>query len=313
MRLATTTADLLSYCATPAEAVKAFSGTGFRHLDYSFYRCAKPGSAFLSDNWMEEIEEAAKAAEQTGADFVQAHSPGNNFLNPKEDYETVVLANIRSIEACGVLGIGNIVVHSGSAREFLYPGDRQGYFEKNRLFYERLYPAMEKYNVRVLIENSADANTGGQYFFMTGEEMSDFIDFCGHPLLGACWDVGHANLQNPAQYGDIVRLGDKLKAVHIQDNYGQHDDHTAPFMGTLDIDSVMRGLADNGFIGRGGVFTFECDNILLRSSSWPNYRNAVPGTEGRLLHPTLELRRESLRLLYSIGKTILEAYGCYEE
>ena len=171
----------------------------------------------LKDDWMEPIRKAAKAAEQLGFDFVQAHSPCNNFMNPQEDFETVVLANLRSIEACGYLGIPNIVVHSGTSHTYRYPGDMERYIEANRRFYESLYPAMEKYNVRVLIENGATANMGDQCFPMTGRELADFIETLGHPLLGACWDVGHANLQDPDQYKDIVAMGSHLKAVHIQD------------------------------------------------------------------------------------------------
>lgn len=310
MKLATTIGDFQHYTASSAEAVRAYEGTGFRHLDFNFYRMVYDGSPFLGNDWMSEIKNAALEAERLGFDFVQAHSPGNNFLSPQQDYDTVVLGNIRSIEACGYLGVHNIVVHSGICPDMKYPLDRDAYFRVNRTFYEKLYPAMEKYNVNVLIENSATANMGTSWFFMTGQEMVDFCRYCGHPLLHACWDVGHANMQHPAQYSDIIALGNDLLAVHIQDNLGSHDDHLAPLTGTLDIDSVMHGLIDNGFVSRGGVFTFEADNILARSSSWPNCRNAsFNGDAARCPGPTLELKRASIRLLYEIGRTILTEYG----
>ena len=35
--------------------------------------------------------------------------------------------------------------------------------------------------------------------------------------------------------------------------------------------------------------------------------------DGRLAHPTLEIKREALKLLYLITKTMLTEYGVYEE
>lgn len=308
MRLATTIGDFQGYCETQAQMVRAYEGTGFRHLDYSFYRLNYDGSPFMTDDWVKNIADAAKEAEKLGFDFVQAHSPSNDYFN--SDRETVIKGNIRSIEACAYLGIDRLVVHSGRTRKLKMPDDRKTYLTEIKGFYEALYPAMEKYNVRVLAENYLPADNG-ECSLASGEDMAELADMCAHPLLGVCWDVGHANLINPDQYGDIVKLGERLCAVHIQDNMGIRDDHICPLMGTLDIDGVMRGLKDNGFIDRGGVFTFECDNIVSFAGSWPNYRHKSGETVAA--EPTLEIKRTAVRLMYEIGKNILTEYGCFEE
>lgn len=315
MKLATTTGELEGFVQTSADAVRVYEGTGFTHLDFSFYRVNFPGSPFMEDgkDWMREIVDAGKAAEKLGFDFVQAHAPANNPF--KDDFDETIKGNLRTIEACAYLGIKNVVLHAGNTREMRYPNARKEFFERNRAFYEKLYPAMEKFDVNVLTENGALGNSGGSYFFMTGEEIRDFLDFCGNPRLLACWDVGHANMQDPNQYKDIMALGGKLAAVHIQDNMGRSDDHLAPFMGTLDVDSVMRGLIDNGFVARGGVFTFEADNMLSRGRSWPNGRNHFStdvGAPERIPGATLAMKKSAISLLYTIGKEILTAYGLYE-
>lgn len=313
MKLVTTTGDLLYYCGSPAKAVKMFEGTGFKHLDYSFWRECRDDRPILKDDWLEPVKEAKKEADKLGFDFVQAHSPGANFLDCGDDYENIVLANIRAIEACGYLGIKKIVVHSGSKKDLMYPQDKEEYFRINKPFYERLYPAMEKYGVKVLIENGSVINSGGKYFFMTGEEMAEFIDYCGHPLLGACWDTGHGNMQKKSAYDDLKALGERLEAVHIQDNFGTHDDHLAPFMGTLDIDSVMNGLIDTGFIERGCYFTFECDNIISRKGACAENRGNDPRFKPLASEPTAELKKAAVKFMYEIGKNILTAYNCFEE
>ncbi len=312
MKLVTTTGDLLYYSDSPAQAVRTFEGTGFKHLDFSFWNMAWDSRPIFEDNWFEPIKAAGKEAEKLGFDFVQAHSPGNNPFN-ENDFEEVILANTRSIEACAYLGIKKIVVHSGSLGHLSYPEGRDEYFELNRKFFERLYPSMEKYGVKVLIENGSVINSGGKYFFMTGREMADFIDYCGHPLLGACWDTGHGNMMKTSAYDDLMALGDKLEALHVQDNFGTHDDHLAPFMGTLDIDSVMNALFDGSFVDRGCNFTFECDNIINKNAACAAGRNHDDRFPRRACEPDLELKKAAVTFLYQIGKRILTAYNCFED
>lgn len=307
MLMATTTGDFGRYVESDAEAVRAFEGTGFKHLDYSFYRLNYTGSEFMSDSWIKGVSAAAKEAEKLGFDFVQAHSPSNDYFN--DDKETVIKGNIRSIEACAYLGINKLVVHSGRSNELHAPSDTETYIRNVREFYEALYPAMEKYNVYVLAENYIPSGNDICSFY-SAEDLMKLMDCCNHPLLGVCWDIGHANLINPDQYGDIIRLGEKLKAVHIQDNFGFRDDHICPLMGTVDIDAVMRGLFDNGFAENGGVFTFEADNMVSHTGSWPNRRNETGETVAA--EPTLEIRRKAEMLMYEIGKTILTKYNCFE-
>ena len=311
MKLASTTGEFHGYARTPADAVRFYEGTGFRHLDYNFYNVIHPESPFLGDRWLDEVEEAGREAERLGFDFIQAHSPNYNPFDPKADHEAGMLATIRSIEACGRLGIPNIVVHPGMTTELTYPDGRDGYFSRNRDFYRSLFPAMEKWNVNVLIENSAEANMGTRYFFMTGQEMRDFADYVDHPLLHCNWDIGHANMRGTDQREDILAMGGHLRGLHIQDNFGACDEHIAPFMGTTDMDAVMQGLLE---VGYQGYFTFETENMLLSYGRWPHKRRQAPSvTERRLAVPPLDLRRKAAALLYEIGRSILFAYDCYEE
>ena len=311
MKLASTTGDFRGYAKTTADAVRFYEGTGFRHLDYSFYNVIYQGSPFLGDRWLDEVEEAGREAERLGFNFIQAHSPNYNPFDPKADHEAGMLATIRSIEACGRLGIPNTVVHSGISKDLRYPDDRDEYFRLNREFYRALFPAMEKWNVNVLIENSAEANMGKSYFFMTGQEMRDFADYVDHPLLHCNWDIGHANMRGTDQREDIIAMGDHLRGLHIQDNFGACDEHIAPFMGTTDMDAVMQGLLE---VGYKGYFTFETDNMLLCFGRWPHKRRQAPSvTERRLAAPPLDLRRKAAALLYEIGRSILSAYDCFED
>ena len=83
MKIATTTADMKGYAKTPAEAVKLYEGTGFKHLDYNFYDALREGDPLMTDAWRDVIAEAKAAADSLGMDFVQAHAPGCMTMRAK--------------------------------------------------------------------------------------------------------------------------------------------------------------------------------------------------------------------------------------
>ena len=44
-------------------------------------------------------------------------------------------------------------------------------------------------------------------------------------------------------------IGDKLKGLHISDNFGDSHHHSWPFAGIINFDSVMQGLVDVNYDG----------------------------------------------------------------
>jgi sugar phosphate isomerase/epimerase len=126
--------------------------------------------------------------------------------------------------------------------------------------------------------------------------MNDFISYMNHPLLGACWDTGHAVMDKKFdQYAELKELGGNLKAIHVHDNGIHSDQHLAPYCGKLQLDSIIKGLID---IDYKGSFTFESDAFL-------NHCNG----DGPLQKLPLEIRQDGLRLLYKIGKFALDSYN----
>ena len=135
--------------------------------------------------------------------------------------------------------------------------------------------------------------------------MREFVDIAGMPRLHICWDIGHANVQGQNQYDDILAMGDELKALHIQDNYGNSDSHIMPLAGTTNFDKVIRGLLK---IGYKGDFTFEACSTLRRAGAWPNYRRDI-GEGDILANPPLYIQQKQQSVLYELGKWMLESYN----
>ena len=299
MRLATTTGDLVRWFPTYEEQLTYLARAGFRNVDLSMYSMP-PSHRFMGENWEAEVEKVKEAADLLGLTFVQAHSPGGNPLAKDASFDHLLASTIRSIEVCGKLGIPATVVHSG----VLAGIGKEEYHRLNLEFYRLLFPVMEKTGVAVLIENSCKPNMGGNYFFLDGQDMKEFLALANHPLLHACWDTGHANVEGH-QYEDIVALGDDLWALHINDNRGGGDEHVMPFLGTASFDEVMQALRA---IGYSRHFTLECDSSLRPYRYWQGDRRAY-GEKGPLAEPPRELAVIMEQALYVAGAHLLRAYG----
>ncbi|MDD5503253.1 MAG: hypothetical protein PHH26_07310 [Candidatus Thermoplasmatota archaeon] len=155
MKLATTTADFRIYSDKASEIVDLFDGTGFRYLDLNLYRSIYPGSPLLDAHWERWIEDAAEAATAKNMSFCQAHAPDGNPFASGEKYDVFLNATVRSIEVCGRLGIRQIVAHSKDIGGFPSREHHGLNLKRNRDFFSRLFPTMEKTGVRVLVLKQA--------------------------------------------------------------------------------------------------------------------------------------------------------------
>ena len=144
---------------------------------------------------------------------------------------------------------------------------------------------------------------------MTAKDMTEFLEYIDHPLVHICWDVGHANMDGTDHYAEIMQMGKNLKAIHVHDNDGINDQHIAPFFGTADYDSLMKGLIDSGY---EGYFTLECSSSLIPKNYWLGGRRSFDGN-AQLAEPQLFMQQQVVTLMYSIAKYMLTAYDIFEE
>ena len=305
MKLATTTSDFGRFAKTYQERIDYVCQAGFKYIDLGMYTVRENDELIFSDKWQDNAKIILEHTQKKGAEFVQAHGPDGNSLSENEsEVDELIKKTIRSIDVCGVLGIPNIVVHPG-----LHKGiGKEEFFERNKNFYEKLFPAMERNNVNVLCENQCQKNVGDIYYTNSGAEIKEFVKYVDHPLFHACWDTGHANCDG-GQYDDILAIGEDLLALHINDNRGQGDEHLMPYLGTMNMDEIMNALID---INYKGVFTFECCSSLRSSKYWLGNRRAFE-KDSRLSDPQLFMQEHIEKLLYEIGKYILTSYNCFEE
>ena len=304
MKIATTTGDFHLYCKSDEERIRELHRAGFRYIDLSMYRFT-PDCVYMQQDWKKEVEKIKATADELGMKFVQAHSQGGNPFSSDGGFsEFLIQATIRSIEICGELGIKNTVAHCG----FDATLTKEQWFEKNKEFYSKLFPVMEKHGVNVLCENSTRSNLPNQYYLYSANDMLEFINYVNHPLFHACWDTGHANCEG-GQYDEIMTLGKEMYAIHYNDNHKSMDDHVAPFLGRLNHDEVINALIDVGF---DGYFTLECDSSLIGYNQWTGKRRRFDGAK-KLREPQLFMQRHIEAMMYDTAKWMLNEYNIFEE
>ena len=301
MKLATTTADFNGYVDTYEEKVKLICDAGFKYIDIDFSNI----DVFMGSRWEDKAKKLNEYAKSLGAKFVQAHSPCSaNPVVYDEKREPFIEETKRSFEVCKILGIENMVVHNGSVIGM----DKKTFFEENEKFSHELFPIMEKTGVNMCIENSTVINMAERYFFFDGCDMREFIEKLNHPLLKACWDTGHANIENH-HYKDIMDLGNHLTTIHVHDNNGRNDEHMMPYTGTMNFDELMCGLIDSGY---KGYFTLEATLSLMNIKTHMRSRRVFE-KDTRLYRTPLALKFEAEKFLYKAGEYILKAYDVFDK
>jgi sugar phosphate isomerase/epimerase len=217
--------------------LETYRDCGFTHVDYDIKL------DYIQDDEQLHAKELRKNLAELGMTASQAHAPIVNPFDPTVDHLTIFR---RSLEFCQIVGIPYVVIHSGEVPN----GTREEFWEANTSFYRSLIPYMEATGVCVLLENIGHYEQ--KYYLKNGEELREMIDRLDHPMFGACWDVGHANLEGH-NYKDIVDMKNNLVALHIHDNFN-FDSHQMPFTGNINMDEVMQALVE---IDYKGCFTME--------------------------------------------------------
>ena len=301
MRLATTTGDFNEYGITQEEALRHIKEAGFSYADYNFGQDFKRNDGFFGENAKKHLESLKRTLYELDMKLIQSHAPMGEPIREWEGRRDFIEMNKSCIEACGMLGIPNIVIHTGYERGLTV----EETFYRNKKFYNELLPVAEKNNVYILAENFNKMCIDGLYWIDNAKDLKDFIDYMNHPYLKACWDAGHGNMIDVSQEESLKVLGGCVYALHIQDNDGNDDLHYAPYFGSLSIDSLMIGLKA---IGYNGYFTFESTNFPVCG-----YKRKKSDKSDKLVNIPLHIKKSAESLLYEIGKHILTVYDEYEE
>lgn len=177
----------------------------------------------------------------------------------------------KSMEICAFFGCRYLVVHGFKLSGNL--GSEEAEWGQTERFLDFLAPMAKERGIVVCIENLYDV-LGGHVVEgpccnarKAAERIDRFNEKYHGEALGFCFDTGHGNLVGIDFEKFLVRLGHRLKALHIHDNDGVGDLHQIPFTFTktrenrasTDWEGFIRGLKR---IGYEGVLSFETAPVL---------------------------------------------------
>ena len=295
MLLSQTNGPLLPRCGSVKETIARMREAGFTCVDISFFNSFLKGSPYFEEEYRKKIvREYREALAEYGVTPVQSHEPTSNAIGDDDGGYYYVKACC-AMPMAGEIGCRSYTVHPGKYND--RPMSKDEFISKNVASIGRLIPMAEKYGMPILVENLGYPGEGSHT--TNADELIELVDAFDHPLVAANWDVGHGNLYGNAPYESIVKLGKRLKGIHVHDNRGfipcaqtpfKWDLHLPPFMGNIDFEAVMRALKD---VGYEGTLNFEI---------------------GYPVRPFLDadMVTEQYKLLYKSGEKLLEYYESYK-
>lgn len=278
------------------EQTRRCAAAGFTVLDLNVCDSVRPekNDDLASDDWEAKIDALGSEAAKLGVVFTQAHAPFNGDMfvygkQPGAEYiERFSEMSRRCVIAAGRLGIRRITIHPMSDTvntEF----DNEIQKKTNLEFYAPMMELAKKCGTGLALENMADFDRAKirRAYCADVDDLIDIIDTVNDPVLGVCWDFGHARMMIGDQPRQLRKLGKHLVATHVQDNNGKRDSHLIPFVGgDIKWEKIMPCLKE---IGYEGDFVLETHQFM----------NEIPDA----------LRPSAAKLAYDFGMYCMEIYN----
>ena len=147
--------------------------------------------------------------------------------------ELVELKLKRAITACKILGIKNIIFHTG-----WFPKTYEGSaWIKNSLTFWNNIIEFTNNAINIFIENVYED---------TPDLMLGLVKEINNNNFNICLDIGHVNANSSKSLKQwIETLQSKIGHVHLHNNFGINDDHNGLTNGNINIKEILTLLKHN--------------------------------------------------------------------
>lgn len=246
MNLSVSTNITVSY-GDPESSLRLISEAGFSHILWSHHW----NSDFAYGK--HELSAIKKMLKTYNLKLQDVHGCANaekSFFSPieyqrKAGIELIInrIEMMQELDASGVLVMHQPRIKTNSTpEEITY---KRSQFSSLLRSMDELIPILEKYKTRIALENMPGDTWEFQRYLLDNYPSEHF---------GFCFDTGHANIELRNQLDDCYEYRSRIIALHIHDNDGKVDGHTAPFTGTLDWKKTAAVIKDSGY---NGILNFE--------------------------------------------------------
>jgi sugar phosphate isomerase/epimerase len=257
-------------------ALKKLHEAGYDTADISFVFQKHEDFILRANDWEKRIEEVGRAAEDLGIKITQCHFPFAETHFPEfymngisEIYDECMR---RAYIAAGMLGVRYGVVHPRTYPEFNH--EAKACLGANHAYYDKYIELGIKHGVGTAMENQLPFLTRkmATRYCQHYDQLIELVDSYNDPMVGICWDTGHANQMQFDQGRALRAVGHRLKALHINDNhYGAFDEHLLPFIGDNDWNAIIEALVE---IGYDGDLTYETGRVG-KLAPWGPFQDAL--------------------------------------
>ena len=276
------------------EVITVLHDIGYDTFDLSLASVEQPNFILKGDDWERKIDQLGNTAAKLGVTFFQSHLPfiqGSAIqIDPHfrvSGYrEQFFEYTRRAYHATAMLGTKWTVMHPVTFPELNY--ENKASLEANHAMYDEYVELGIRLGVGTAMENLVPPwdRAMGMTYCQHYDQLIELVDSFDDPMVGVCWDTGHANLVQLEQERALRAIGSRLKVLHISDNFAKvRDSHQLPYMGDVDWDAVIRGLV-----------AIEYDGAL-------NYETGKTSSNS---YGSLQL--DYMRLAYQNGLYLLEKY-----
>lgn len=213
----------------------------------------------------------AQFARNAGLDIENIHAPVHeqDFLSLDNlDRESVFRNYLQCVIDCSAFHIPTMVIH--------LPNDK---YSINHLGLERLgllINEAEKYDINIAFENLSNM-----------QNLALVLGTFQSKNVGYCYDSCHHI--NYAPNDDLLKLyGNRLMALHLQDNGGKRNQHQLPFDGNIDWLAVMREIALTGYKGATTLepMNWDYEDLSIHEFLDTAYQRAKQIDDIRMIPPS---------------------------
>lgn len=173
-----------------------------------------------------------KFARDAGLYIENIHTPVHeqNCLSfDNSEGESVFSCYLQCVKDCFEYSVPTMVIH--------LPGDEFPITDLGRKRLSIIINEAEKYNILIAFENLANI-----------KNLALVLEAFPSKNAGFCYDSCH-HINCAPDVDLLEQYGNRLMALHLQDNGGKHNQHQLPFDGKIDWTAVMKKISFTGYKG----------------------------------------------------------------
>ena len=235
--------DFVRGVGSPQLYLQLIAEAGFTHLHWCHQWCTD----FLYSR--HEMDQYAIWLKEYGLQLLDIHGSAGNekcwfSLNEYERRAGVELVANRVIMLHELGGTGSLMMHIPPVKVSAAEEQNQKswkHFEALKRSLDDLMPLLEKYTVRIAVENT---------FSDSFEMIAELMKIYPEKYMGITYDSGHGNIAESKGQERLEGLKHRLQALHLNDNDTSGDQHKPPFMGTVDWERMAKQIATSSYTGR---------------------------------------------------------------